>query len=233
MNNLRKGISKYTKGLICVITLLCFLSISSCSDSEKAPEKKELNVLILGNSVLAHQPAPDLGWYGDWGMAATAPENDFVHQYQKMMDESELYKSVTVTSQNIAWWENDFTYNLAGYNIPQKNYDLVIIRLGENVCNIPQYKDALTNMILGFRNQDTQVIITDVIWEDIQKAEIHSAVASENKYEYISFKEFRNSDLNYSRGLFENGAVAAHPSDLGMKNIAQLLFDATVKVIPE
>ena len=117
MNNLRKGISKYTKGLICVITLLCFLSISSCSDSEKAPEKKELNVLILGNSVLAHQPAPDLGWYGDWGMAATAPENDFVHQYQKMMDESELYKSVTVTSQNIAWWENDFTYNLAGYNL--------------------------------------------------------------------------------------------------------------------
>ena len=88
-------------------------------------------------------------------------------------------------------------------------------------------------MILGFRNQDTQVIITDVIWEDIQKAEIHSAVASENKYEYISFKEFRNSDLNYSRGLFENGAVAAHPSDLGMKNIAQLLFDTTVKVIPE
>ena len=31
-------------------------------------------VLIIGNSIMKHGVAPQLGWNTDWGMAATAPE---------------------------------------------------------------------------------------------------------------------------------------------------------------
>ena len=35
-------------------------------------------VLFIGNSITRHEPAPDIGWYGSWGMAASV-KNDYAH----------------------------------------------------------------------------------------------------------------------------------------------------------
>ena len=44
-------------------------------------------VLFVGNSITKHAPAPTIGWYGDWGMAASKKENDYVHLIMKKLDE--------------------------------------------------------------------------------------------------------------------------------------------------
>ena len=54
---------------------------------EDAPKR----LLIVGNSITRHAPSAKLGWFGDWGMAASTKENDFVHVLEKMLEELKEY----------------------------------------------------------------------------------------------------------------------------------------------
>lgn len=184
-----------------IIFLFCF-SIISCSHEEEKEVmvfKKNANILILGNSILKHSASPDLGWYGDWGMAATAPEKDFSHVFSDFVKKSNKYSTVKVYSQNIAYWENDFTYDVSQYaDISAKRYDVIIVRLGENVGNTDDYYQELNKMIDHFRSQKTKVIITDVVWYSEIKESIQRQIALDNNYKFISLTDFQNNPDNYS-----------------------------------
>lgn len=214
-------------------TILVVLSILfiSCTKDDIQPKKKELKVLIVGNSILRHAPASFIGWNGDWGMAASTPDKDFLHGYNKLLQLSKKYSYVEVNSKNIAVWENDFTYNLNEFvDITSKTYDVLIVRLGENVSNSEEYYSSLSTMVQLFKTQNTKVIITGIVWENDINENIHKQIAFENDYKYIPFEDFRSNINNYAWGLYENSSVAAHPSDIGMQNIAKLLFHATVEI---
>jgi hypothetical protein len=50
-----------------------------CNPKEEAtPVKTPKKVLILGNSITWHPPGPDINWFGNWGMAASAADRDFL-----------------------------------------------------------------------------------------------------------------------------------------------------------
>lgn len=199
-------------------------------DSDLAA-KKDLKILVVGNSILQNEPAPDLGWNGDWGMAATTKNTDFLHIYRNLLKRSGRYNSVALKFQNIAAWEDDFNYDLNQYkDINTHDYDILIVRLGENVVYSPNYYSALNNMINYFKAKKTKVIITGIIWENDAKEAVQQKVARDNGYCYISFEKFRADADNYAFGLYENSQVAAHPSNSGMLLIANLLFDTTIEI---
>ena len=133
-----------------LVVTVAFAFLFSCSsNSEHKADHPPARILIVGNSIVRHPPAPGLEWFGDWGMAASAPDKDLVYQYTaKVMAE---YDAV-VESQNITFWENDFSYDLDQYtNLGAHQYDLVIVRLGENVLDTDSYAQALKEMADHFR----------------------------------------------------------------------------------
>lgn len=194
-------------------------------------KRKDIKILVVGNSILKNDPMPEIGWNGDWGMAATTKNTDFLHIYRNLLKRTKKYYSVDVKFMNISAWENNFDFDLNQYhNIDCSDYDIIIVRLGENVTDIPNYYSALGKMINYFKAEKTKVIITGIIWENNEKENIQKQVALDNKYNYISFDDFRIDADNYSWGLFENSQVAAHPSNAGMLYIAKLLFKTTIKI---
>src|SRR3954471_18320610 len=96
--------------------LLLALLVPLCA-SEGPQEKLRADldasrVLFLGNSITRHPPAPDIGWTGDWGMAASARENDYVHLLVDRIAEAAGGRP-EVMIKNIA----DFERNPTGYDL--------------------------------------------------------------------------------------------------------------------
>ena len=46
-------------------------------------EGKGIKVMFVGNSITLHGVLPSIGWNNEWGMAASAKENDYVHIIEK------------------------------------------------------------------------------------------------------------------------------------------------------
>ena len=47
------------------------------------PDGTGPRVLFVGNSITLHGPRPEIGWSNNWGMAASAPDKDYVHILQQ------------------------------------------------------------------------------------------------------------------------------------------------------
>ena len=86
-----------------VLSLIVFMSFF-ISNSQGVKHNKINKVLILGNSIVAHDPEPDIGWAGNWGMAASISDSDFVHVLTRKIQAANRY--VVVKSWNIAVFEN-------------------------------------------------------------------------------------------------------------------------------
>lgn len=177
------------------------------------------SVTILGNSIVRHGPDPSIGWNGDWGMDASALENDFVHILIRNLQSKD--NRISVKFKNIA----DFEFNSSAFQFSSvdslRNADLIVMKIGENVkSGDPNYNQFIYNynkliQYLDSSNKAVKLIV-DGFWDyKIVNDDIRNYALSKN-YPLVSITDL--SSVSKYKGL------AGHPNDQGMQLIADRIW---------
>ncbi len=178
------------------------------------------SVVILGNSIVRTPPTPDIGWNGDWGMAASARENDFVHLLIRNLGLKD--SRVTVKFRNIADFEKDFL-NFSMSSVDSlRNADLVIMKIAENVrASATSYAQFITyyDQLIRYLDPSGKAVklLVDGFWANGAVNDDIRNYAVTKKYPLISITDLSASSTNK--------ALAGHPSDQGMQLIADRLWN--------
>ena len=190
-----------------------------------------LRVLFVGNSITRHGYRAEIGWYGDWGMAASSKEKDYVHRAIAMLEEKygKVYACITQGSD----WERGYDRTAEVLNeeySASREFcaDVVVIRIGENMPKgcAPECKPQFAEMIEFFAsNENAKVIVTDSFWQNDARDGMIKEICEEKGYTFCQIHDLEYDEANMAIGLFEHNGVARHPSDLGMENIAKRIVE--------
>lgn len=195
------------------------------------PEGKGKRFMFVGNSITRHGVLESIGWYGDYGMAASGIDKDYVHLLAAKI--SEICNDAVFCICQVSEWESDFVSGKSKYELfsPARDFcaDYIVMRLVENCavkdsCNEvfrKEYK-SLIDYLDG--KGSAKVVLTTSFWKHPYDEDI-MAVAKERNYPYAYLGDLGELDEMKATGLFEHSGVAAHPGDKGMKAISDRIFD--------
>jgi hypothetical protein len=214
--------------------------ISSAEDGLKVGSLRVGKILFLGNSITFHGPAKDIGWTGDWGMAATAREKDYVHRLVDRISR-EAGGVPKVMIRNIAGFERkptDFTIREALKQELTFEADVVILAIGEN-SQSPKTDEDRNRFADGLRyllaelgqHGHPKFFVRSEFWPDAEKDRLLKKACDNAGGIFIDLGKIAIDPTNSARSErnIEHAGVAGHPGDKGMAAIADELWRAMRK----
>jgi hypothetical protein len=186
-------------------------------------------ILIMGNSITWHEPKEDIGWSGDWGMAASSRENDYVHLLMKGIraaNPDAHFMIRNIAEFEIGYWD----YCLDKLNDGRCfNASAIVLQIGENVDdgtvgakNFGYYYQSLTDYL---NPQKAKIICANCFWDKPNVRRIVESASAANGYALADIGRLGEDRRNMAIGQFANEDVARHPSDTGMMAIADCIQD--------
>ncbi len=195
--------------------------------NHRLPKDRHMKLLILGNSITRHSPSPEIGWTGDWGMAASAKEKDFAHILAGMLEKRGRH--VKLRARNVADFERDPSLDLSAYFAEDIAFcpNAVVLRICENTPegSAEAFAEAYEKLILLLkRDPACRVFAVGPFWENERMETLIREAAERTGAVWLSLSHLQNSAYR-AIGLFQHEGIAAHPSDTGMEAIAKTIFD--------
>jgi lysophospholipase L1-like esterase len=194
-------------------------------------------IVFLGNSITLHGPLASIGWSGNWGMAATAQEKDYVHLIL-----AAIAKTAGGTPEaridNIADIERQ--YATIDIEARLKDHlafkpDILVLAIGENVpalatdADRSAFQAAVARLLNGFRQAGCPALfVRSCFWPEAAKDEALRQACAVAGGTYIDIGSLGRDPANAARAerAIEHAGVAGHPGDRGMQAIAEAILGA-------
>lgn len=229
---------KHPIGIALASLLLISAGSPNASGAELRVGKLRVGkILFLGNSITLHAPAPNIGWTGNWGMAATAQDRDYVHVLLSRIAEAAGGKP-EIKVRNIA----EFERNLSAYNVKDElkeelafKADLVIIAIGENATSPKsdeqkhQFETAFRDLLNELKQHGQPTIfVRSQFWQDTDKDQLMNRCSQATGAIFVDISLLGQEETNFARAeqKIEHSGVAGHPGDKGMQALAGALWQA-------
>lgn len=192
-------------------------------------------MMVVGNSIMSHGPLPAKGWFNNHGMAASAPNKDYVHLLAARL--AGQYPQATVRLSSGATFEQKFSrsdYSINEFNEPLQQFkpDLIIVQLGENVDEgevlSPRSFESQLRLLLDrfatYGGQPVKIVCTTSVWRRPQADAVIRRVTAEKGISLADLSSMVNQDQYFAFGQYVDSGIGAHPGDAGMQRIADLIW---------
>lgn len=225
--------------LISLTTVLVTCQINGFAEDSAADQLPVRKILFLGNSITLHGPLESIGWSGNWGMAASAAERDYVHLLTTKIQSEWKCRPETMV-RNIA----DFERQYATYDIQQElkgaldfQADLIVVAIGENVSAlttedaISTYEESVRNLLMALKKDRTTlppIYLRSTFWTDPVKDQAMARACESTGTVYVDLQRLDADEKHFARSerVIAHAGVAGHPGDKGMQAIADRLWNA-------
>ena len=216
-----------------LLVFAALLSFTAKASAQAQPQK----ILFVGNSITKHGPKADIDWHGNWGMAATSEDKDYVHVVTKALAAKQGITPMIMV-KNVA----DFERNHVGYDIAGKyadaaafKADLVILCIGENVAALKtpearaKYQEQVAALLKTLKsNPKAQIIVRSSFWPSEAKDGAMRLACEAVGGTFVDISTLAKDEQNYARSErpYKHAGVANHPGDRGMAAIAEAIEKA-------
>lgn len=190
----------------------------------------DLKIAFLGNSITRHGRAEALGWQGDWGMAASCRENDYVHRLCALLEGAG--RRVACCVANLSEWERSREMRLLETRYaPVFSFgaDIAVVRLGENAQlaeHLAAFQCCYAELMHRLRAGGATVVLTDLFWAYPPFDGFVKELAAREGNLFVQLHDLGSREEMKATGRFAHAGVALHPGDRGMAEIARRLYAA-------
>ena len=185
-------------------------------------------IAFIGNSTTLHNPKPEIGWYGSWGMAASCEENDYLHIIMSKIREKYPEASYCILSGAI-WEINYKTFDLEARYREAKDFqpDIIITAITGNIPNnqfeIPAFKVAMKKLhdYLVDGREGVKIYQCTTFYRNELKVQGIKEYCEENGVRFVDISDIQDDRSNCAFDKFEHSGVGGHPGDKGMRIMAE------------
>ena len=211
-------------------------AMNAAAYSVTAKDAQGLRVLFIGNSITLHGPYPSIGWTNNWGMAASAPEKDFVHIVTRGIEEH-FGRKTSVMVRNLWEFERNYrTWDMTNLNeMVAFDPQVLVVALGENSPDLRTDADRrdyyqayrrLFGRFLDGRRTKPLAVVRGVFWRNAAKDAAMESAARDYALPFVKADFCGEPGMDARDAGWKHPGIAAHPGDKGMAEIARRILEA-------